>query len=167
MNKKTFNITYRYKGGSFEKTLTSNRSLGTYEKCPWFNAQITRYGLIHCELSATHQHERNQRIIDFMDATGLIPSDAWRSIFKPEVARFEAWDHPLVWRQPDGRYIVTTEPYWGRKETPIPPNGWAIAPVEGFGIWNPPHTKLFVLSLPKRGGDVAAVVQALSKLLKS
>lgn len=158
-------LRYRFEGGEFFGTIEAARHFGYYNPCKFFgNVWMHRR-----EQGAIQQHARNQRVVNFMDATGIVPSSAWSSIFTQETHLFD-WDHTLVWRQPGIGYIVTTEPYqWTAKpvEDWEPPKGWRMARVPNFGMWNPPDTKLLIMAPPKRGGDVDAVVESLSKLLKS
>lgn len=160
-------LKYRFEGGEFYGVIQALRHFGYYSPCKFFGN-----GWMHRrEQGAIQQHERNQRIVDFVDATGLVPSKAWSSIFTQETQLFD-WNHTLVWRQPFGGVIVTTEPHQSKTEKPVkdwePPKGWRMAHVPNFGMWSPPDTKLLIMAPPKKGGDVAAVVQALSNLsLKS
>lgn len=66
-------------------------------------------------------------------------------------------DHTLVWLDGD-RYIVSTEPYTTARlaalEVWCTAHGWDWLAATNLGMWNPPHTILYLLSPPKNGGDL-------------
>lgn len=117
-----------------------------------------------------------QREIAFMDATNLIPSRAFSSIF-PIHGHGAGLDHFCVWRDQNKGIVVSNEPYapsdkvaqckeWCDK------NGWAYQVLpRTIGMHNccmpeckddcGSHTMLILMSPPKNGGDVGAVAKAL------
>jgi hypothetical protein len=119
-----------------------------------------------------------RRIIEFMDATALTPSNAWVRLWRrhPE-HRPREMDHTAVWRDGKNRYVVTTEPYGGAHS--IDPlrawceeHGWGVAVARrGRGMWYPcdascppdcdVHTQLVLMAPPKNGGDPQDIVSLL------
>jgi|GEM_PF-3548696 len=118
-----------------------------------------------------------RRAIQFMDATGLRFSTAYRILFKTSI-RPQGFDHTKVWIDDQRRYIVTTEPYTGAGSIELAlkwcnERAWdAIRLPRGLGIWNPcqpscsarctQHTEMIVMSPGKKGGDLMSVVAGVN-----
>jgi hypothetical protein len=107
--------------------------------------------------------EKAERVQRFVRVTGLrTPRGYARVCRRPTY--LDGADHTLTWHDPEGRYIVSTEPYGtpyantdGAARRPsleewCTAHGWDWIDVPACG--NPPHTILYLLSPPKNGGDL-------------
>lgn len=117
------------------------------------------------------------RAIQFMDATGLRPSNAHARVYGRALT--VGFDHTQIWLDAENNYIITTEPYFSdakyeEAKAWCKENRWSCAPVQrDIGIWNPcregcdsgcaSHTGMLVVAPPKRGGDASAVRDMLTK----
>lgn len=143
----------RFKFGAIERRVMARNPLSHYEACPLIR-NILRGGY-PSEEGARERLDTAERVIRFMDRTGLKPSRAWIRVFGKPI-RPRGFDHTLVWHR-DRRYIVTTEPY-GTADDPtqwLTANGWSWLCLPEWGMWNPPATVLYVCSPPKQGIDPA------------
>lgn len=162
----------------WEETVPANHPARHYAKFKWIPQHFEVVG--KDESGVRERLATMKRAIEFMDATELKPSEAWSQIFRKYGSyRIEGMDHTCVWRDSEKRYVVTTEPYLGRRDA-VPKltawcekHGWRLAIARnGLGIWNPcqidcaadcsVHTQLIVLSPDKNGADPGHVVAALS-----
>ncbi|MBC3873483.1 hypothetical protein [Undibacterium flavidum] len=125
-----------------------------------------------------HRMEQLRMNIAFMDATELLPSKAYASLF-PDYRSDARLDHYCVWRTTDNKYVVSNEPYSGSDKYDgtknwCETNGWTwIELPKGIGMHNTcsmncpdnctTHTALILMSPPKRGTDL----KRLAELLKS
>jgi len=116
--------------------------------------------------------------IAFMDATELLPSKAYASLF-PNHRSDPHLDHFCVWRTADGNYVVSNEPYRGSDKRDgcirwCDANDWSWVELpKGIGMHNTcstncpddcsVHTALILMSPPKRGANL----ESLASLLKS
>lgn len=123
------------------------------------------------------------RKIMFMDATGLKPSRAW---FGP-MAGFEklvdrgskppCFDHTHVWKDTEGRFLITTEPYlskyqeeYGRLTSLSKAAGYEVDLTTWPGMHNPDRndtsrgTVLLLVSPGKSGIPVSAIKSMLDQL---
>lgn len=124
-------------------------------------------------LTAMEQLRMN---VAFMDATELLPSKAFVSLF-PDFGRGAGLDHQCVWRTADGKYIVSNEPYRGstnREATKrwCEANGWTYRELpKSIGMHNTcsancsddctSHTALVLMSPMKKGADVNVIADRL------
>lgn len=117
-----------------------------------------------------------QRMVSFMDATDLRASRADMAVYGASSAP-GSFDHALLWIDAAGRYIVTAEPNmrWGRPDelrSLCDSNElqYELLP-KGYGIEYPcdtscppecvSHTRMFVITPKRRGGDLQATVRAI------
>ena len=117
-----------------------------------------------------------QRIVSFMDATDLRASRATQAVYGAFSAP-GSFDHALLWKDAAGRYIVTAEPNmrWGHPDelrSLCDSNEWQYELLpKGYGIEYPcdtsctpecvSHTRMFVITPKRRGGDLQATVRAI------
>jgi len=110
----------------------------------------------------------NRAKIEFLDTAGLTPVDMVD--YHPDEHGITL-DHWRVYRDAEGRLLLTSEPYngWGDlKEAELTPlqGGWTgfLMP-DWFGFWNPPDTRLIFLA-PPGGADLAPIAGAALRSLK-
>ena len=115
--------------------------------------------------------------IAFMDATELLPSKAYVSLF-PDHRSDPRLDHFCVWRTTDGNYVVSNEPYRGSDKREgckrwCETNGWSWVELpKGIGMHNTcsmncpddcsVHTALILMRPPKRGADLEKLASLLT-----
>lgn len=120
--------------------------------------------------------ERLRMNVAFMDATELLPSKAYVSLF-PDHRSDPRLDHFCVWRTTDGNYVVSNEPYRGsdkREGTKrwCEANGWTWVELpKGIGMHNTcstscpdsctVHTALILIGPPKRKADLEMLAARL------
>lgn len=128
-------------------------------------------------------HHRDRRTAEFKKATGLVESGAYKRAFgtRPwhlqrgvdyyQGAHNHGFDHTSLWRDREGRYIVTTEPYEERNVndaiTWCQQNGIDALRSQWPGMWYPwgnAQGSILILCsiLPeKNGGDIHVVERCL------
>lgn len=125
---------------------------------------------------------KNARLISFASATGLIRSKAWS---KPMhgFSKFlgtrnpYCFDHTKIWRDQEGKYLITTEPYLPRLELELPElqrqseqAGYEVTVADWLGMHNPDlshfsrGTRLILLSEQKKGVPLTELLPKLSQL---
>lgn len=128
------------------------------------------------ERNLRHRLALAQRIVSFMDATDLRASRATRAVYG-SYSIPTAFDHDFLWKDAAGRYIVTAEPNmrWGHPDelrSLCDSNEWQYELLpKGYGIEYPcdtsctpecvSHTRMFVITPKRRGGDLQATVRAI------
>lgn len=137
---------------------------------------------------AKRQSEARQHVLDiarylmFMDATELFPSSAWQTFLKGfpqpyrDGVRLPCADHDKLWRDKEGRYLYTTEPYdyrrldqWNQLQEIADARNHDLALVEWPGMHNPSitpgkGTRLILLSHRTRGVPLHDIQGKLSRL---
>lgn len=124
-------------------------------------------------LTAMEQLRMN---VAFMDATELLPSKAFVSLF-PDFGQDAGLDHHCVWRTADAKYVVSNEPYRGSSKREgtkrwCEANGWSYRELpKSIGMHNTCsaecpddctfHTALILMSPPKKGADVDLIADRL------
>ena len=158
-----------------------------YDKQKWINWKLQGgRGQSESEATAvmTDPGERNlryrlavaQRMVCFMDATDLRASRATGAVYGTHSIP-GCFDHDCLWKDSEGRYIVTVEPSmrWGHPDeirSLCDSNEWQYELLsKGFGIEYPcdsscgpeceSHTRMFVIAPKRRGGDLQATVRAI------
>lgn len=149
-------------------TIPAKNPIKHYEKCWWFPDSGVG---VSCssECWAKQRIDMWARVIRFMDITGLIPSNAWRSLFtkKMNINTMEeglnpaGFDHTLIWRDSYKNRILTTEPYQHGVDTVLnwaQLHGWSARKCPELGIWYPEGgTTLIFVSPPKNGIHIQAI----------
>lgn len=137
-------------------------------------ALLTDAGKLHLE----QQLATAQRVISFMDATGLRPSMDFVGVFGSHSA--ERLDHCCIWKDEAKRYIVTAEPYMGSGMADelrafCNKRDWSCEVMpKGHGLWAPcnescspdcnrRHTQMYVIAPKRRGGELQSTVRAILK----
>jgi len=122
-------------------------------------------------------HHRDRRTAAFKKATGLIESGAYRRAGIPHNVYSEMhnseFDHTSLWRDGEGRYILTTEPYDGGGRIGnvskclawCERNNVVALRSKWPGMWYPwgkgQGSILILVSTPKNGGDIHVVERCL------
>ncbi|EEG08948.1 hypothetical protein [Pseudogulbenkiania ferrooxidans] len=116
------------------------------------------------------------RHLVFLDATGLKPSFAWQTALVgiPQAARgLLCFDHQKVWRDKDGRYLITTEPYpenlrdnLEEFKTIAGKYNYEVVESRWPGMHNPSEfgTRLVLMAHKKRGANLRAILAKLDHL---
>jgi len=138
--------------------------------------------LIYQHINASQYQARLEvaaavRTLVFTEATGLVPSRAWRKEDPAGDSRnaLPGKDHACLWYDPEFRqYIVTDEPYVSRTEGPpyaAEREAWAarwnmdLRAVEWGGMYRPDGgTRLFVYTDASTGYDLAGLAGRLNAL---
>lgn len=125
---------------------------------------------------------KSARLISFVSATGLIRSSAWSKPmhgFTKALGRRNpsCFDHTKMWRTTDGKYVITTEPYFPRMQEDLPKlqqqaelAGYHVAVADWLGIHNPDlnhpssGTRLVLISHKSKGPDLSALTRQLNRL---
>lgn len=97
------------------------------------------------------------RVLRFLDLTGARPrKNGWRWCCLP------AGDHVSYWLDRDGTPFMTTEHYPNDlpQEGDFPGLTRLQLPRE-IGLWNPPHTTLFLVTYPEHGEALQRVQEIL------
>lgn len=132
---------------------------------------VRQAGSYPSEVGARQGLDTIARTIRFMDAAGVRPSQAWRSIFGSGAWGMRSgvspsgFDHTRVWLS-DRRYLVTTEPYESFVQDAIDwcfAHGWQARQAPEWGMWNPPGTTLILAAPPTRGLDLERITAALAQ----
>lgn len=144
---------------AMSRSVTARHPFEHYRPCPWIPDHDS--GIHQGEVGASQRLDTAERVIHFMDATGLKPSRAWYRVFKTYFVP-PGFDHTLVWHR-DRRYIVTTEPYGNGEnlQRRLLANGWTWLCLPGRGMWFPPHTTLYLCSPPKTGMELETIAHSL------
>lgn len=158
----------------FHEYLDTRYPASRYVKCSWVPRGWFSSGR---EPAVREEIVTAIRAIQFMDATGLRPSNAHARVYGRSMP--VGFDHTKVWLDAENNYVVTTEPYFSdakykKAKAWCEANEWSCAPVQrDIGIWNPcrggcdsdcaSHTGMLIVAPPKRGGDVSAVRDLLVK----
>ncbi|MCS3805056.1 hypothetical protein HNO92_002207 [Chromobacterium alkanivorans] len=122
------------------------------------------------------------RYLMFLDATGLRPSFAWKTAFAgfPEPFRSQmrlpSFDHEKLWRDEEGRYLFSTEPYderrlsgWEQLQKVAEARNYDVAMVDWLGMHNPSKspgygTRLILLTHRTRGVSMSEMLSKLNRL---
>ncbi|MCG9060174.1 hypothetical protein LH452_14925 [Laribacter hongkongensis] len=122
------------------------------------------------------------RKIMFLDATGLKPSHAWKGAMagfpdqKEGYARLPCFDHERVWRDGQGRYLITSEPYPERLESELESlqkvaqsSGHEVAVAEWPGMHNPESsrergTRLILVSRVGKGVPLHEILPKINDI---
>ncbi|MCQ4142847.1 hypothetical protein [Vogesella sp. AC12] len=122
------------------------------------------------------------RYLMFMATTGLTLSKAWEApmagYFKTRSRRDRnpCFDHTKVWRDSDGRYLITTEPYgprlskeWDDLIQLSTECGYTVVRTSWSGMHNPHEneregTRLIIISNIKNGVKIDALLQIINQL---
>lgn len=116
---------------------------------------------------------RTMRVLRFMDVTGLRPfGDGWERRLHTLAPRLpQSADHPMLWQDAEGRWIVTVEPYDIEGAAPASLMQWAQSAGWSLwranprsGMWNPDQgAQLLIMAPPTsaQGSDVAALCERL------
>lgn len=106
---------------------------------------------------AQEMMEVGLRVLRFLELTGARPrKNGWRWCCLP------AGDHVCYWLDRDGAPFATTEHYPNDmpQEGDFPGLTWLQLPGE-IGLWNPPHTTLFLATLPEHREALQRVQEIL------
>lgn len=125
---------------------------------------------------------KNARLISFASATGLIKSKAWSKPmhgFSKHLGTRNpnGFDHTKIWRDQDGKYLITTEPYLPRLESELPKlqlqsqeAGYEVEVADWLGMHNPDlshpsrGTRLILLSQQGKGVPLVDLLPKLNQL---
>lgn len=167
--------------------LSSKHPAAHYEKQHWIHwtlqggsrrsdSEATAVMTDPGERSLWHRLVRAQRMVSFLDATDLRASRSTRAVYGSHSIP-GCFDHDCLWKDAEGRYIVTVEPYmrWGHPDEIrclCDSNEWQYELLpKGYGLWLPcdascgpeceSHTRMFVISPKRQGGDLQATVRAI------
>jgi len=145
---------------------------------PAYFARLSEAPQNHARWSVTKKARR----IAFVAATGLIYSSAWSkpmSDFKKVLGSRNpsCFDHTNVWRTTDGKYVITTEPYYPRLQQDFAKlqeecerAGYQVEVPDWIGMHNPDlqhpssSTRLVLISHKSKGTDLKVLIQQLNQL---
>lgn len=134
------------------RTIAAERRVVEYKRVPrlyWLNRDIP----FQRQRMALDALDTAARTIRFMDATGMVSSRAWVSLFGRDDPHGYGFDHTLTWTGREGGQFVTTEPYAADDPSRVLDwcfdRGWIARVLPEWGMWNPPRTTL-ILCAPAR-----------------
>lgn len=134
------------------RTIAAQRRMVEYKRVPrlyWLNRDVP----FQSQSIALDALDTAARTIRFMDATSMVSSRAWASLFGRDDPHGSGFDHTLTWTGPVGGQFVTTEPYAADDPSRVLDwcfdHGWIARVLPEWGMWNPPRTTL-ILCAPAR-----------------
>ena len=135
-----------------ERTIAAQRRVVDYRKVRslyWLNRDIP----FQRQSMALDALDTAARTVRLMDATGMVPSQSWVSLFGRDDPHGYGFDHTLTWAGRDGGQFVTTEPYAADDPSRVLDwcfdHEWDARILPAWGMWNPPRTTL-ILCAPRR-----------------